>query len=173
MVHGEMAWLMIGAFIWVFGVTLAGYFLADAIGDSIDKYLYPLIAAIIILSLSLEYIVAWIQERRGTDPHSRREWVANHMLQVQRAAFEANGVGSWYRRSASIPITDSDMKLAALMQAGDAYGSLQRRETRATEDRKSEDLKKGWQRVDSGPSLSPGLPPPKDLGRVDTDRTLT
>ena len=35
---------VIGAFIWVFGVTLAGYALADAIGDSIDKYLYPLIA---------------------------------------------------------------------------------------------------------------------------------
>jgi membrane-associated protein len=42
---------VIGAFIWVFGVTLAGYWLADAIGDSIDTYLYPLIAAIIILSL--------------------------------------------------------------------------------------------------------------------------
>ena len=39
---------VIGAFIWVFGVTLAGYWLADAIGDSIDTYLYPLIAAIII-----------------------------------------------------------------------------------------------------------------------------
>jgi len=32
-------------------VTLAGYFLADAIGDSIDTYLYPLIAAIIVISL--------------------------------------------------------------------------------------------------------------------------
>jgi membrane-associated protein len=42
---------VIGGFVWVFGVTLAGYFLADAIGDSIDTYLYPLIAAIIIISL--------------------------------------------------------------------------------------------------------------------------
>ena len=42
---------VIGAFIWVFGVTLAGYWLADAIGDSIDTYLYPLIAAIIVVSL--------------------------------------------------------------------------------------------------------------------------
>ena len=32
---------VIGAFIWVFGVTLAGYCLADAIGDSIDKYSVP------------------------------------------------------------------------------------------------------------------------------------
>ena len=42
---------VVGAFIWVFGVTLAGYFLADAIGDSIDTYLYPLIAVIIVASL--------------------------------------------------------------------------------------------------------------------------
>jgi membrane-associated protein len=42
---------VVGAFIWVFGVTLAGYALADVIGDSIDTYLYPLIAAIIIVSL--------------------------------------------------------------------------------------------------------------------------
>jgi membrane-associated protein len=35
----------------VFGVTLAGYALADAIGNSIDTYLYPLIALIIVVSL--------------------------------------------------------------------------------------------------------------------------
>ncbi len=42
---------VVGAFIWVFGVTLAGYALANVIGDSIDKYLYPLIAVIILVSL--------------------------------------------------------------------------------------------------------------------------
>ena len=35
----------------MFGVTLAGYLLADVIGDSIDKYLLPIIAVIIIISL--------------------------------------------------------------------------------------------------------------------------
>ena len=35
---------VIGGFIWAVGVTLAGYLLADAIGDSIDKYLFPIIA---------------------------------------------------------------------------------------------------------------------------------
>ena len=39
---------VIGAFVWVFGVTLAGYVLADVIGDDIDKYLLPIIAVIII-----------------------------------------------------------------------------------------------------------------------------
>jgi membrane-associated protein len=47
---------VVGAFLWVFGVTLAGYFLADAIGDDIDKYLLPIIAAIIILSLIPPFI---------------------------------------------------------------------------------------------------------------------
>jgi membrane-associated protein len=47
---------VVGASIWVFGVTLAGYFLADSIGDDIDKYLLPIIAAIIILSLIPPFI---------------------------------------------------------------------------------------------------------------------
>ena len=42
---------MFGAFVWVFGVTLAGYLLADVIGDDIDTYLLPIIAVIIIVSL--------------------------------------------------------------------------------------------------------------------------
>jgi membrane-associated protein len=45
-----------GAFIWVFGVTLAGYLLADVIGEDIDTYLLPIIAAIIILSLIPPFI---------------------------------------------------------------------------------------------------------------------
>jgi membrane-associated protein len=47
---------LIGAFVWVFGVTLAGYFLAEAIGDDIDKYLFPMIAVIIVLSLIPPFI---------------------------------------------------------------------------------------------------------------------
>lgn len=47
---------LIGAFVWVFGVTLAGYFLAEVIGDDIDKYLFPMIAVIIVLSLIPPFI---------------------------------------------------------------------------------------------------------------------
>ena len=47
---------VVGAFVWVFGVTLAGYFLADAIGNDIDTYLLPIIAVIIILSLVPPFI---------------------------------------------------------------------------------------------------------------------
>ncbi|MET0420713.1 MAG: VTT domain-containing protein [Acidimicrobiia bacterium] len=52
-----------GAFIWVFGVTLAGYFLASAIGDSIDKYLLPIIFLIIVLSLIPPFL-EWRKAKR-------------------------------------------------------------------------------------------------------------
>jgi membrane-associated protein len=42
---------VLGAFVWVFGVTLAGYWLAEAIGEDIDQYLLPMIVVIIVLSL--------------------------------------------------------------------------------------------------------------------------
>ncbi len=59
---------VIGAFIWVFGVTLAGYALADAIGDSIDTYLYPLIAAIIVISLIPPFI-EWRKAKKQKPVH--------------------------------------------------------------------------------------------------------
>jgi membrane-associated protein len=58
-----VAYNVVGAFIWVFGVTLAGYFLADAIGDSIDTYLYPIIAVIILASLIPPFL-EWRRARR-------------------------------------------------------------------------------------------------------------
>ena len=43
---------MIGAAIWAVGVTLLGYFLGKQIGaKNIDKYLLPIVAVIIVLSL--------------------------------------------------------------------------------------------------------------------------
>jgi membrane-associated protein len=54
---------MIGAFLWVFGVTLAGYLLADAIGEDIDTYLLPIIGVIIVLSLIPPFI-EWYRARR-------------------------------------------------------------------------------------------------------------
>jgi membrane-associated protein len=43
---------LIGGFVWAVGVTLLGYLLGDAIGaDNIDKYLLPIIAVIIVVSV--------------------------------------------------------------------------------------------------------------------------
>lgn len=44
-------WNVVGGVIWTVGIILAGYFLGDAIGDSIDKYLLPGIALIVVISL--------------------------------------------------------------------------------------------------------------------------
>ncbi len=41
---------VVGGFVWAIGVTLLGYYLGKSIPD-IDKYLYPVIAVIIALSL--------------------------------------------------------------------------------------------------------------------------
>ena len=42
---------LFGALIWAVGVTLLGYLLSEAIGDDIDKYLLPLVALIVVLSV--------------------------------------------------------------------------------------------------------------------------
>ena len=54
---------VLGAFLWVAGVTMAGYLLADAIGDSIDTYLLPIIAVIIVLSLIPPFL-EWRKAKR-------------------------------------------------------------------------------------------------------------
>jgi len=42
---------VLGACLWVIGITLIGYLLAGVIGSSIDAYVLPIIAAIVVLSL--------------------------------------------------------------------------------------------------------------------------
>jgi len=54
---------VVGGFIWVFGVTMTGYLLADAVGNSIDKYLFPIIGVIIVLSLVPPFL-EWRKARR-------------------------------------------------------------------------------------------------------------
>jgi membrane-associated protein len=56
---------VVGGFLWAIGVTSLGYFLGDAIGeDNVDKYLLPIIAVVILISL----IPPLIEYRR----HKRR-----------------------------------------------------------------------------------------------------
>jgi membrane-associated protein len=75
----------IGAFIWVFGVTLAGYALADVIGDSIDTYLLPIIAVIILLSLIPPFL-EWRKARREMHTVSAAE--AQQETDTLRAALD-------------------------------------------------------------------------------------
>jgi membrane-associated protein len=55
---------VIGALIWAVGITLAGYALSSAIGSSIDTYLYPIIAAIVVLSL-IPPLLEWRRTKRA------------------------------------------------------------------------------------------------------------
>jgi membrane-associated protein len=56
---------VVGGFIWGVGVTVAGYVLGEAIGEDIDKYLLPIIALIILLSILPPVIEALRQRRRN------------------------------------------------------------------------------------------------------------
>lgn len=53
-----------GAFIWAVGVTLLGYWLSELIGDDIDKYLLPLVALIVLVSI-LPPILEMLRHRRA------------------------------------------------------------------------------------------------------------
>jgi membrane-associated protein len=78
---------VIGAFIWVFGVTLAGYLLADVIGDSIDTYLLPIIALIIVLSLIPPFL-EWRKARRENSVKPKSEAEAEAEAAGLHAAIE-------------------------------------------------------------------------------------
>jgi membrane-associated protein len=55
---------VVGGFIWAVGVTVAGYLLGEVIGaNSVDKYLLPIIAVIIVLSI-LPPVIEALRERR-------------------------------------------------------------------------------------------------------------
>lgn len=61
-----MVYNLIGGFVWTVGMTLLGYFLGKVIpAEQIDKYLLPIILAIIVISV-IPSIVHLIQERRST-----------------------------------------------------------------------------------------------------------
>jgi len=75
---GEMKWRtfaifnVIGALLWAVGITLAGYALGSAIGaDNVDKYLYPIIAVIILVS----FIPPFLEWRKHRKPATQVEAV--------------------------------------------------------------------------------------------------
>jgi membrane-associated protein len=63
-----LLWNVVGAVLWTDGVLLAGYLLArqiyDAIGDSIDRYILPVVALIVLISV-LPILIEILRERRA------------------------------------------------------------------------------------------------------------
>ncbi|MDF5733761.1 MAG: VTT domain-containing protein [Rhizonema sp. PD38] len=61
-----MFYNLIGGFLWTFGITLLGFFLGKSVpAEQLDKYLLPIIALIIVISL-LPSIIHIIQENRSS-----------------------------------------------------------------------------------------------------------
>ncbi len=57
---------VLGGFFWAVGVTVAGYFLAAIIGaDNIDKYLLPIIALIVLVSVAPPAYHLWKERQAG------------------------------------------------------------------------------------------------------------
>ncbi|MEU1687142.1 DedA family protein [Micromonospora sp. NPDC005707] len=63
-----LLWNVVGAILWVDGILLIGYLLAhqiyDAIGDKIDRYILPVVALIILISV-LPIFFEFLRDRRA------------------------------------------------------------------------------------------------------------
>jgi membrane-associated protein len=63
-----MSYNLIGGFLWTFGVTLLGYFIAGIVSEEVlDKYLIVAILVVVVLSL-LPSIIHLIKESKSNDP---------------------------------------------------------------------------------------------------------
>jgi membrane-associated protein len=64
-------WQVVGGLIWSVGVTLLGYALGSTIGN-VDKYLLPIIAVIVVLSL-VPIVIEIVRDRRSARSDSRAD----------------------------------------------------------------------------------------------------
>jgi len=62
-----LMWNVIGAIIWTDGIIIAGYFLGEKLKGSVDKYLLPVVALIIFLSLLpvMGEVIRGMKKRKG------------------------------------------------------------------------------------------------------------
>jgi membrane-associated protein len=73
---------VLGGFLWAVGVTSLGYFLGEQIGEeNIDKYLLPIIAVIIFISV-LPAVIEVLRHRRKAKAHALTQ--AEAELEAQR-----------------------------------------------------------------------------------------
>ena len=56
-------WQVVGGLVWSLGVTLAGYGLGSSIGGSVDKYLLPIIALVVIISF-VPIVIEFFRNRK-------------------------------------------------------------------------------------------------------------
>lgn len=61
-------------------------------------------SVIILLNLSLQRVVGWVQTRRRRG-WKRLEWIEDDVLQLQRMAFEGRWEGPWKGKTDEVPVT--------------------------------------------------------------------
>lgn len=66
---------LLGGLVWAVGVTLAGYFLGSYI-PGVDKYLLPIIALVILISIAPSAIHIWRENGDEIKAEVRRRWDA-------------------------------------------------------------------------------------------------
>ncbi|WP_319461128.1 DedA family protein [Micromonospora sp. RTP1Z1] len=85
-----LLWNIVGAFLWVDGILLIGYLLAEqiysAIGDKIDRYILPVVALIVVISV-LPIFFEFLRDRRA-----RKRGEAAAMVAAASAAGVADAV---------------------------------------------------------------------------------
>lgn len=69
---------------------------------------------IILLELTIEPLLRYIQRHRNIRLYERLEWVTNGSLQLQRMAHEELGAGTWSGTAETVPTTSRDEPLAIL-----------------------------------------------------------
>ncbi|ERF76832.1 hypothetical protein EPUS_09499 [Endocarpon pusillum Z07020] len=62
---------------------------------------------LIVLSLSLDTMIGYIQQRWNYRDYQRVQWALNDKLQLQRLAYEGAGMGTWSGKTAIVPVTKS------------------------------------------------------------------
>ena len=58
-----------------------------------------------IVGLVIDDIVGFVQKYTGRSNYRLLEWIADETLQLQRSAYQANGLGTWSSTTDSVPIT--------------------------------------------------------------------
>jgi hypothetical protein len=81
---------------------------------------FALGGSFIILSYIIQPLLLWAIERWNWDTYAMMEWSINETLQLQSAAHEELGMGTWTRKIGEVPVTKVGERLAVV--DGDAWG---------------------------------------------------
>ncbi|KAK5655220.1 hypothetical protein OQA88_6119 [Cercophora sp. LCS_1] len=68
----------------------------------------------VVISYSLDPLMACLQRRRGVAEYRRLEWSTNGFLQLQRLGYETVGQGTWSNADGDVPVTKRGEVLAQL-----------------------------------------------------------